>query len=112
MVSKVICCQRRQHENWDSRCCFSDGKSNNPAGIHVVVFQMVKVITQLGFTFNAHQLQEAMEEVDKDHNHTLDFYEYLLVLDNIYRQRGKIFQVFCHYSRKSSAADLLYAGKG
>ena len=30
-----------------------------------------------------------MEEVDKDHNHTLDFYEYLLIIDNIYRRNGK-----------------------
>ena len=51
---------------------------------------MVKVVTQLGFGFNAHQLQEAMEEVDKDHNHTLDFYEYLLIIDNIYKRHGKM----------------------
>lgn len=51
--------------------------------------EVVKVVQYLGFTFNAHQLQEAMEEVDKDHNHTLDFYEYLLIIDNIYRRNGK-----------------------
>ena len=36
-------------------------------------------------------LQEAMEEVDKDNNHTLDFYEYLLIIDNIYRRNGNKF---------------------
>ena len=37
-----------------------------------------------------------MEEVDKDNNHTLDFYEYLLIIDNIYRRNGNKF--FFSYS--------------
>lgn len=50
---------------------------------------MVEVVKRLGFKFNIHQLQEAMEEVDRDENHTLDFFEYMLIIDNIYRRNGK-----------------------
>ncbi|XP_053404800.1 GRIP and coiled-coil domain-containing protein 2-like [Mercenaria mercenaria] len=51
--------------------------------------EMTEVVKELGFAFNVHQLQEAMEEVDRDGNQTLDFFEYMLIIDNIYRKRGK-----------------------
>ena len=40
-----------------------------------------------------------MEEVDRDQNHTLDFYEYLLVIDNIYKRNGKNLFHFIHNIR-------------
>jgi Ca2+-binding EF-hand superfamily protein len=49
---------------------------------------MIEIVKELGFDFNVHQLQEAMEEVDRDGNHCLDFFEYMLIIDNIYRKRG------------------------
>lgn len=33
-------------------------------------------------------IQEAMDEVDIDKSHTLDFYEYLLVVDKITKKSG------------------------
>lgn len=51
--------------------------------------QMVGIVKDIGFDFNIHQLQEAMEEVDRDHNQSLDFFEYMLIIDNIYRKQGK-----------------------
>lgn len=50
---------------------------------------MVEAVKHIGFKFNVHQLQEAMEEVDRDENHTLDFFEYMLIIDNIYRRNGE-----------------------
>ncbi|WAR28262.1 hypothetical protein MAR_013966, partial [Mya arenaria] len=51
--------------------------------------EMIDCVKKLGFDFNQHQLLEGMEEVDKDGNHTLDFFEYMLVIDGIYRKNGK-----------------------
>ncbi|XP_060552056.1 uncharacterized protein LOC132713464 [Ruditapes philippinarum] len=51
--------------------------------------EMIEIVKELGFDFNVHQLQEAMEEVDRDGNHCIDFFEYMLIIDNIYRKRGK-----------------------
>jgi len=49
---------------------------------------MVSLVKKLGFKFSQHQLLEAMEEVDRDGNHTLDFFEYMLIIDGIYRKHG------------------------
>lgn len=43
----------------------------------------------LGLQFSIHQIEEAMDEVDIDKSHTLDFYEYLLVVDKITKKSGK-----------------------
>ncbi|KAH3806071.1 hypothetical protein DPMN_134385 [Dreissena polymorpha] len=49
---------------------------------------MVHCVKKLGFQFNVHELQEAMEEVDRDGNNSLDFFEYMLIIDGIYRRNG------------------------
>ncbi|KAL4220670.1 hypothetical protein ACF0H5_021065 [Mactra antiquata] len=50
--------------------------------------EMIDIVKELGFDFNIHQLEEAMEEVDRDGNKSLDFFEYMLIIDNIYRKQG------------------------
>ncbi|XP_052217930.1 uncharacterized protein LOC127835534 [Dreissena polymorpha] len=51
--------------------------------------EMVHCVKKLGFQFNVHELQEAMEEVDRDGNNSLDFFEYMLIIDGIYRRNGQ-----------------------
>lgn len=45
-------------------------------------------------------LQEAIEEVDRDNSHTLDFFEYLLVVDKITKKSGKTLFKYNNISSK------------
>ncbi|XP_033760465.1 uncharacterized protein LOC117342420 [Pecten maximus] len=53
------------------------------------VQEVTKILTSLGCSFTPGQIEEAMKEVDVDNSNTLDFYEYMLVVEKVVRRSGK-----------------------
>ncbi|XP_070184889.1 uncharacterized protein [Littorina saxatilis] len=51
--------------------------------------EVVRALTAMGLKFNAHQAEEAMREADVNHSHTLDFFEYVLVVDKLIHRTGR-----------------------
>ncbi|XP_069104557.1 putative leucine-rich repeat-containing protein DDB_G0290503 [Argopecten irradians] len=51
--------------------------------------EVTKILTSLGCSFTSFQVEEAMKEVDVDNSNTLDFYEYMLVVEKVVRRSGK-----------------------
>ncbi|XP_048746708.2 uncharacterized protein LOC125659164 [Ostrea edulis] len=51
--------------------------------------EVSELLRSIGLQCSHSQIEEAMDEVDLDHSHTLDFYEYLMVVDKVTRKSGK-----------------------
>ncbi|KAK3095236.1 hypothetical protein FSP39_011993 [Pinctada imbricata] len=50
--------------------------------------EVIILLKDLHCDYTVDQIEEAMSEVDRDNNHCLDFYEYLLVVEKINRKTG------------------------
>ncbi|XP_022341907.2 uncharacterized protein LOC111135822 [Crassostrea virginica] len=71
-------------EHWTK---FKEYDSNGDLTLDVEETSLL--LQSLGLQFSHHQIEEAMDEVDIDKSHSLDFYEYLLVVDKVTKKSGK-----------------------
>ncbi|XP_076096534.1 uncharacterized protein LOC143067285 isoform X1 [Mytilus galloprovincialis] len=86
---------------------FKEYDTDNDSSLDLL--EVTKILQNIGCQYTPDQIEEAIEEVDRDNSHTLDFFEYLLVVDKITKKsgKGKLFQSGLKQNQEASKACVI-----
>ncbi|CAC5405681.1 unnamed protein product [Mytilus coruscus] len=86
---------------------FKEYDTDNDSALDLL--EVTKILQNIGCQYTPDQIEEAIEEVDRDNSHTLDFFEYLLVVDKITKKsgKGKLFQSGLRQNQEVSKACVI-----
>ncbi|CAG2193418.1 unnamed protein product [Mytilus edulis] len=73
------------------------------------LLEVTKILQNIGCQYTPDQIEDAIVEVDRDNSHTLDFFEYLQVVDKITKKsgKGKLFQSGLKQNQEASKACVI-----